>query len=154
MGYGARFFKITKAAHEYTGQQLRQPVSTQGGDMSRSPLPCWPSRASGQGCSAGGVWGARGDGGAPVWEDGWQCGETESPARARLLLPRLCLSPDTSPSRIFKEVFTLVKKKKKTLHYSSPQEVYTEKRAEGGAWTDVVVHPPSQTPASAPHGAL
>ena len=113
MGYGARFFKITKAAHEYTGQQLRQPVSTQGGDMSRSPLPCWPSRASGQGCSAGGVWGARGDGGAPVWEDGWQCGETESPARARLLLPRLCLSPDTSPSRIFKEVFTLVKKKKK-----------------------------------------
>lgn len=114
MGYGARFFKITKAAHEYTGQQLRQPVSTQGGDMSRSPLPCWPSRASGQGCSAGGVWGAGGDGGAPAREDGWQCGETESPARARLLLPRLCVSPDTSLSRILKEVFTLVKKKKYT----------------------------------------
>lgn len=37
-----------------------------------------------------------------------------------------------------------------TLHYSSPQEVYIEKRAEAEAWTDVAMHPPSQTPQPRP----
>lgn len=107
MGYGARFFKITKAAPEYTGQQLRQPVSTQGGDMSRSPLLCWPSRASGQDARLG-EYGAPEVMGEPL--HGRMAGSVvrQSPARARLLLPRLCVSPDTSPSRILKEVFTLV----------------------------------------------
>ena len=44
--------------------------------------------------------------------------------------------------------------KKNTPHYSSPQEVYIEKRAEAGAWTDAAMHPPHQTPAPAPRGAL
>lgn len=37
-------------------------MSTQGGDVSRSPLPCCSSRASGRGCAPGGVCSTGGDG--------------------------------------------------------------------------------------------
>lgn len=126
-------------------------MSTQGGDVSRSPLPCCSSRASGRGCAPGGVCSTGGDG-ESSYTGGQAAVQQDTACRSSSCSGSECLQVPHCPEFLKRNSSWV--KKKNTPHYSSPQEVYIEKRAEAGSWTDAAMHPPHQTPAPAPRGAL